>query len=164
MQCCTCSKWVDLRCSLLYSSKFNALENFHSWSCPPCCASAFLGGLQPSNTVASSSFSGPPSMYASIAQSVPLWSPLCQCSAPTLLSLTSILCSFCSLRNFSLHLSHTPMLLPVLLHLQLPLPPLNHSGLFNGISEVFEVEALNLSTSSRRPYLYPESQTLRIPG
>ena len=36
VQCCTCSKWVHLRCSQLSLSKFRALESFHSWSCLPC--------------------------------------------------------------------------------------------------------------------------------
>ena len=36
VQCCTCSKWVHLRCSQLSLSKFRALGSSHSWSCPPC--------------------------------------------------------------------------------------------------------------------------------
>ena len=36
VQCCTCSKWVDLRCSQLSLSEFRALDSSHSWSCPPC--------------------------------------------------------------------------------------------------------------------------------
>ena len=35
VQCCTCFKWVHLRCSLLSFSKFRALGSSHSWSCPP---------------------------------------------------------------------------------------------------------------------------------
>ena len=38
MHCCTCSKWVHLKCPLL-SSKFRTLGNSHSWSSPllrPC--------------------------------------------------------------------------------------------------------------------------------
>ena len=35
MQCCTCSKWVHLRCSQLSLSKFRALGSSHSCSCPP---------------------------------------------------------------------------------------------------------------------------------
>ena len=31
MQCCTCSKWVHLRCSQLSLSKFRALVSSHSW-------------------------------------------------------------------------------------------------------------------------------------
>ena len=36
VQCCTCSKWVHLRCLQLSFSKFKALRSSHSWSCPPC--------------------------------------------------------------------------------------------------------------------------------
>ena len=36
VQCCTCSKWVHLRCSQLSLSKFRALGSSHSWSCSPC--------------------------------------------------------------------------------------------------------------------------------
>ena len=35
VQCCTCSKWVHLRCSQLSLSNFRALGSSHSWSCPP---------------------------------------------------------------------------------------------------------------------------------
>ena len=58
MQCCTCAKWVHLRCSQLSLSKFRALGSSHSWSCPPCC-----------NTVTPSSDSS--CMYASTIQSGP---------------------------------------------------------------------------------------------
>ena len=34
VQCCTCSKWVHLRCSQFSLSKFRALGSSHSWSCP----------------------------------------------------------------------------------------------------------------------------------
>ena len=34
VQCCTCSKWVHLRCSQLSLSKFRALGSSHSWSFP----------------------------------------------------------------------------------------------------------------------------------
>ena len=37
VQCCTCSKWVHLRCSQLSLSKFTTLGSSHSWSFPPCC-------------------------------------------------------------------------------------------------------------------------------
>ena len=58
VQCCTCSKWVHLRCSQLSLSKFRALGSSHSWSCFPCC-----------NTVTPSSDSS--IMYTSIVQSGP---------------------------------------------------------------------------------------------
>ena len=32
VQCCTCSKWVHLRCSQLSLSKFRPLYSSHSWS------------------------------------------------------------------------------------------------------------------------------------
>ena len=35
VQCCACFKWVHLRCSQLFLSKFRALGSSHSWSCPP---------------------------------------------------------------------------------------------------------------------------------
>ena len=35
VQCCTCSKWVHLRCSQLSFSKFRALGSSHCWSFPP---------------------------------------------------------------------------------------------------------------------------------
>ena len=35
VQCCTCSKWVHLRCSQLSLCKFRTLDSSHSWSCPP---------------------------------------------------------------------------------------------------------------------------------
>ena len=35
VQCCACSKWVHLRFSQLFLSKFRALDSSHSWSCPP---------------------------------------------------------------------------------------------------------------------------------
>ena len=36
VQCCTCSNWVLLKCSLLSFSRFKTLGSSHSWSCPPC--------------------------------------------------------------------------------------------------------------------------------
>ena len=36
VHCCTCSKWVHLRCSLLSFSRFKTLGSSHSYSCPPC--------------------------------------------------------------------------------------------------------------------------------
>ena len=56
VQCCTCSKWVHLRCSQLSLSNFRALGSSHFWSCPFC-----------RNTVTLSSDSS--GMYASTVQS-----------------------------------------------------------------------------------------------
>ena len=39
VQCCTCSKWIHLKCSLLFFSRFRTLDSSHSWSFPllrPC--------------------------------------------------------------------------------------------------------------------------------
>ena len=58
VQCCTCSKWVHLRCSQLSLSKFRAFGSSHSWSCLPC-----------RNTVTPSSDSS--NMHTSTAQSGP---------------------------------------------------------------------------------------------
>ena len=55
VQCCICSKWVHLRCSLLSFSRFKTLGTSHSWSCPPCCLPISSGGPTPTNTVTSSS-------------------------------------------------------------------------------------------------------------
>ena len=41
VQCCTCSNWVHLKCSLLSFSRFGTLGSSHSWSCPPCCVPVF---------------------------------------------------------------------------------------------------------------------------
>ena len=50
MRCCTCSKWVHLKCSLLFISRFKILGSSHSWSCHPCCVPAFSGDLTSNNT------------------------------------------------------------------------------------------------------------------
>ena len=42
VQCCTCSNWVHLKCSLLFFSRLRTLGSSHSWSCPPCCVPAFF--------------------------------------------------------------------------------------------------------------------------
>ena len=36
VQCCTCSNWVHLKCSLLSFSRFRTLGSSHSWIFPPC--------------------------------------------------------------------------------------------------------------------------------
>ena len=71
VQCCTCSKWIHLRCSQLSLSKFRAFGSSHSWSCHPC-----------RNTVTPSSDSS--NMYTSTVQSGPPLLMLHSC--PTLIS------------------------------------------------------------------------------
>ena len=72
VQCCTCSNWVHLKCSLLSFSRFRTLARSHSWSCPSCCVPAFYGDPTPTSTVTSSSDSS--SRYTFTAQSGPLLS------------------------------------------------------------------------------------------
>ena len=59
-QCCTCSKWICLRCSLLFLRKFKTLRSSHFWSCVP---------TSSDNTV--TSYSDFFSLYTSTVQSVP---------------------------------------------------------------------------------------------
>ena len=41
VQCCTCSNWVHLKCSVLSFSRFITLGRSHSWSFPFCCVLFF---------------------------------------------------------------------------------------------------------------------------
>ena len=68
VQCCTCSKWVHLKCSQLSSSRFRTLGSPHSWSCPLCCFFPSRDSTSIS-TVTSSSYSS--SRYTLTAQSGP---------------------------------------------------------------------------------------------
>ena len=133
MQCCTCSKWVHLRCSQLSLSQFRALGSCHSWSFPPCRI-----------TVTPSSDSS--NMYTSTVQS----SPACANAA---LSPHPRLQTSCPPSAHSI--SSPSALPPPSLAPGRPsappasTPPLTFSGFFNGILEVFEPGALNYSTSFR---------------
>ena len=69
VQCCTCSNWVHLKCSVLSFSRFRILGSSHSWSCPPCCVPDFFGDPTLTSSVTSSSDSS--SWYTSTAQSGP---------------------------------------------------------------------------------------------
>ena len=55
VQCSTCSKWIQLRCSLLFFSRFKTLSSSHSWSCTPWCVPASSGDPTPTKAVTSSS-------------------------------------------------------------------------------------------------------------
>ena len=66
MQCCTCSKWVHLRCSQLSLSNFRALGSSHSWSCPPCRNIVTSPSSESSDTYTSTVESGPPSANAAL--------------------------------------------------------------------------------------------------
>ena len=104
VQCCSCSKWVHLRCSQLSLSNFRALGSSHSWSFSPC-----------RNTVTLSSDSS--SMYTSTVQSGPrllmLHSRVTPVLKPPILLLPI-------LYPLPLPLYHRPLFLAVLLRL---LPP-----------------------------------------
>ena len=117
VQCCTCSNWVHLKCSLLFFSRLRTLGSSHSWSCPPCCVPAFFGDPTPTSIVTSSSDSS--SWYISTAQSGPLL--LMQHLHPTLAFKTFILIPP-TLYHVPLHPHHRLMLLDVSLYLLLPLP------------------------------------------
>ena len=142
VQCCTCSKWVHLRCSQLSLSKFKALGSSHSWSCHPC-----------SNTVTTSSDSS--DMYTSTVQSDP---PLLMYSCPTLVS-KPLIPHLSVLYLLPLPPHHRPLLLAVLLRIlpSFPPPPVNLSGFSNGMVEVFGPGALNYFTN-----LHPILLTLSV--
>ena len=117
VQCCSCSNWVHLKCSLLSFSRFKTLGSSHSWSSPPCCAPAFFGDPTPTNTVTSSfDFCR---WYTSTAHSVSLL--LMQHSHPTL-AFKPLVPIPPTLYFFPLHSNHRLMFLAVSLCLLLPLP------------------------------------------
>ena len=108
VQCCTCSKWVHLRCSPLFLSKFGTLGSSHSWSFPTCCIPAC-------NTVTSSLDCS--ELYTcSVKPGTPL---LMQHSRPTLAFKFLIFL----LLILSLLPHHRLLLLAVPLCPLLPLPP-----------------------------------------
>ena len=66
VQCCTCSKWVHLRCSQLSLSNFRALGSSYSWSCPPCCNTVTPPSSDSSDTYTSTVEFGPASANAAL--------------------------------------------------------------------------------------------------
>ena len=124
VQCCTCSEWVQLRCSQLSLSKFRALGNSHFWSCHPMpqhCDSLLRHVYLHCKTWA-------PSANAAI-----LPQPRLQTSYPPS-------AHFIPSHSAPSTLSLTPV--P-------PLLPLTLSGFFSGMMEIFEPGALNYFTFSR---------------
>ena len=67
VQCCTCSKWVHLRCSQLSLSKFRTLGSSHSWDCFPC-RNTVAPFSNSSDTYTSTVESGPSSTYAALTR------------------------------------------------------------------------------------------------
>ena len=78
--CCTCSKWVHLRCSQLSLSKFRALGSSHSWSCFPC-----RNTVTPpsSDTYTSTVEYGPPSTDAALTHHPRLQTSICSFYIPS---------------------------------------------------------------------------------
>ena len=131
VQCCTCSKWVHLRCSQLSLSKFRTLGSSHSWSCPSC-----------RNTVTPSSDSS--DMYTSTVQSGLLSTNAALSPHPRLQTSYFPFAHFIS----SPSAPSPPSLAPGCPSVPLASSPslLTLSGFFNGMLEVFEHEALNYFT------------------
>ena len=147
MQCCTCSNWVHLKCSLLFSSRFSTLGSSHSWSCPPCCVLAFFRDPTPNSTVIFSSDSS--SWYTSTAQSGPS-GPLLLMRTRTPPSPSNLLFFFHPLCIFSLCTLTTASCFCLFLFTScFFFHSLNLSGIFNGMLGVFEPGALNCYTSFR---------------
>ena len=115
VQCCTCSNWVYLKCSLLCFSRFRTLGSSHSWSCPPCCVSSFYRDPTPTSTVTSSLDSS--SWYTSTAQFGPL---LLMQHWHRILAFKPLIPFPPTMYLLSLH--HRLMLRAVSLYLLLPLP------------------------------------------
>ena len=128
MLCCTCYKWVHLRCLQLFLSKFRALGSPHSWSCLPC-RNTVTPSSDSSDMYTSTVQSGPPSTDAALSHH-----PVSKPPIPHLPILYLL----------PLPLHHHPLLLAIFLRLLRPLlPPLTLSGFFNGMLEVSEPGALN---------------------
>ena len=125
--CCTCSKWVHLRCSQLFLSKFRALGSSHSWSCLPC-RNTVTPSSDSSDTYISTVQSGPPLLM--------LHSRITPVSKPPIPHLPI-------LYLLPLPLHHRPLLLAIFLRLLPPLLRLTLLGFFNGMLGVSEPGALN---------------------
>ena len=108
VQCCTCSKWVHLRCSQLSLSNFRALRSSHSWSCFSC-RNTVTPSSDSSDTYTSTVESGPPPLLM-------LHSRVTHVSKPPILHLPI-------LYLLPLPLHHRPLLLAVLLRLLPSSPP-----------------------------------------
>ena len=143
VQCCTCSNWIHLKCSLLSFSKFRTLGSSHSWIFPPyffwrshtyqhC---DFLFGLS--------------SWYTSTAQSGSSGSLLLIHHPHPILAFKPLILFPPTLYLLPLHPHHRLMILAVSLYLLLSLPLSTPSGLFNGMLGVSEPGALKCYTFFR---------------
>ena len=136
LQCCSCFKWVHLRCSLLSPSLNSELLEALTPGAGPCCVPASSGD----STVTSSSDSS--GLYSSIVQfSSP---PLMRHFRPLHLQTFNPILPTLYLLPLLPH--HDLSLLAVSLHLLLFLPLLTPSGFFDGMLAVSEPGALNCHT------------------
>ena len=140
MQCCTCSNWVHLKCSLLSFSKFRILGSSHSWIFPPC----FFEDPTPTSTVTSSLDSS--SWYTSTAHSGPSAPLLLMHHLHPILAFKPLILFPPTLYLLPLHPHHRLMILAISLYLLLLLPLSTPSGLFNRMLGVSEPGALNCNT------------------
>ena len=143
MQCCTCSNWVHLKCSLLSFSRFRTLGSSHSWSCPPCCVPVFLE--VPHLPALCLSPRTPPAVIPPLLNLAHL---LMQHSHPTL-AFKPLILFLPTSYLLPLHLHHHFMLLAVFLYLLLLLPSLTTSEFFDGMLGISEPGALNCCTFFR---------------
>ena len=143
VQCCTCSNWVHLKCSLLSFSIFRTLGSSHSWSCSLCCVSAFFGDLTPTSTVPSSSW------YTSTTQSGPSGFLLLMQHLHHTLAFKPLIFFPPTLYLLPLHPHHRFMLLAVSLYLLLPLPLPNSLRVLQWNAGVFKPGAPNCYTLFR---------------
>ena len=120
VQCCTCSNWVHIKCSLLSFSRFRTLGSTHSWSCAPCCIPAFFGDSTPTSTA--TFFSDSSSWYTSTAQSGPAGLLLLMHHSHPTLAFKPFILFPPTLYLLALHPRHRLILLAVTLYLLLPLP------------------------------------------
>ena len=142
MQCCICSKWVNLKCSLLSFSKFRAPGSSYSWSCSPCYVPAFSGDNTVTSSSDSSSFILPLFNLSHLA-------PSANAALPPHHRLQTSYPSSAYFASSPSALSLTPHSLGCLSS-----PPdsfflLTPSGFFNGTMEVLEPGALNFYTFFR---------------
>ena len=143
VQCCTCSKWVHLKCSLLSFSRFSTLGSSHSWNCILCCAPVSSGDPHLPHCVL---FFG---LLRLVYLHCLIWSIWPRsANVPALPSPSNFLPCFRSLRISSFCTLPTPRVYGCFSILLLLLPPLTPSRFItNGMTEVFESGALNYCTS-----------------
>ena len=149
VQCYTCYKWVHLKSSLLFFSRFRTLSSFDSWSCPYFYVPASSEDPTLTSTVTSSSDSS--SLYTSSVQSGPSAHPLLmQHSHPTLA--INLVFFFRSFRIFSLCTITIASCFWMFIFTSCFLfSSLNSSGFFNGMLAFSKSEALLLPFISSHP-------------